>query len=283
MKKHLLALALAVPFAFAPCPAPGQAPGEAVAPPAAPAVAPDAAAVAVPPDADAGSAPDAAAAKPSGTVETLLETLERVRARDGARDYVGALEALDRARAELVRKAHFQIRAAPLSLLSATLCKQVTRSGEPVPFLAPPRPGDELCLQVTIGGFNVAVRPRGGFVYHITLEGRLVGPGGREILSFGPVRQFNGVEEFLTRASLVKYVKIPENIPRGEYRLLFEAADQIGAGKRLTGEVSFRMGSSLELAPPPVPPVQVLPGASGVPPLPQDMDGAGEVEVETGE
>lgn len=227
--------------------------------------------------ATAQEAPAAPArALPRGTEETLLAQLTRAAELDGKRDYLAALETLDRARAELIRKIHFQVQAAPLALRAARLCRQVTRGGEPVPFLKPPEPGDDLCLQVEVGGFNVASRPRGGYVYHVTLAGALLDAKGKEILSFGPVRQFNGVEEFLTHTSLVKYVTIPKDLPHGDYRVAFTAEDCLAERKSLTGEVAFKVGRTIAL---PGEPVKVLPGASGAP---AELDGAGEVEVETG-
>lgn len=200
----------------------------------------------------------------AGTAETPLVQLGKVAALDEKKDYVEALEALDRYRTGLIRRINDRTQASPLVLRAARLCRQVTRGGEAIPFLKPPLPGTDLCLMVEVGGFNVATHPHGGYIYHVTLEGALRDLKGADLAKFGPVRQFNGTPEFLTKTVFAKYIPIPKGLAHGRYRVCFEVTDLLAGSKRLTGEVALAVGDVIDLpagppSPSPAPPPEVDP------------------------
>lgn len=222
-------------------------------------------------------------ARAAGTTETLLSRVERATRLESRGDLSGALDELDAARADLIRRINLRLQDEPIAITGAALCRQASRAGDPIPFGAPPEPGKEICLVVEASGFNVAAHPSGGFVHHVTLEGKVVDAKGRETLAFGPIRQFVNDPVFSTRTRLVKYLRIPKETPRGDYRLRFAVADQLTGEPAATGEISFRVGKVITLGPfdpePSAPkPVKVNPPVR----LPE-FEPDGEPEVETGE
>ncbi len=218
-----------------------------------------------------------------GTAEAFLASLEAAREFEGRGELSAALEHLDAARADLIRRINVRLQEEPVAIAGALLCRQTNRAGEPIPFSAPPEPGKEICLVVEATGFNVATHPSGGFVHHVTLEGAVVDAKGRETLRFGPVRQFVNAPEFRTRTRLVKYLKIPKESPRGEYRVTFAVADALEGGAPATGEVAFRVGKVIDLGPfgrePPAP----KPAREAPPVRLPEFEPDGEPVVETGD